>query len=400
MSKTAAQGGPPEAPTSTREATPAPEPDIGAPIEALLDAIHDHASPDLWSRVEALVAALLAWHGAGLRHILALASKDDGPPATLVDRIARDPRAAAFLLLHDLHPVETRRRVESALEEVRPTLAAHRGDVELVGIDDGVARVRLLGRCRGCASSSTTLERLVVQAVEQAAPELTGVTLVDAPKSDAAPLVTLDPTRRGPRSEPAVGTDSRCELCAEPLPSDHPHVIDLRTRRLRCACRACALLFRDASTATGRHRTVPDRILHDAMHPIPPEVLAALGIPVRLAFVSWDGVRQRAIAGYPSPAGTVEAELAPDQWASLRTASPLARIVEPDVEAILIHGDPGQPCECLLVPIDACYRLVAVVRRHWEGMQGGDRVWREVAAALAELHDGSRPLDALQGDVP
>lgn len=49
-------------------------------------------------------------------------------------------------------------RVESVLDEVRPSLQADGGNVELVDIDDGVVKVRLVGACGSCPSSTMTLK--------------------------------------------------------------------------------------------------------------------------------------------------------------------------------------------------------------------------------------------------
>jgi Fe-S cluster biogenesis protein NfuA len=83
-----------------------------------------------------------------------------------------DELLSHLLLVHDLHPVDVETRVRQALEEVRPYLGTHGGDVELLGVDDGVARLRLEGTCNGCPSSTVTLRNAIEEAVMRAAPEL------------------------------------------------------------------------------------------------------------------------------------------------------------------------------------------------------------------------------------
>jgi Fe-S cluster biogenesis protein NfuA len=84
----------------------------------------------------------------------------------------QDELLSHLLLVHDLHPVDVETRVRRALDEVRPYLGSHGGDVELVGVEEGVARVRLGGTCNGCPSSSVTLRNAIEEAIMQAAPEL------------------------------------------------------------------------------------------------------------------------------------------------------------------------------------------------------------------------------------
>ena len=89
--------------------------------------------------------------------------------------VADDELVSHLLLLHDLHPVDVETRVTRALDEVRPYLGSHGGGVELLGVADGVARVRLEGTCNGCPSSTATLRNAIEEAVARAAPELHAV---------------------------------------------------------------------------------------------------------------------------------------------------------------------------------------------------------------------------------
>ena len=76
---------------------------------------------------------------------------------------------------------------------MRPYLGTHGGDVELLEItDDGVVRLRLLGSCDGCASSSVTLKLAVEGAIEAAAPEVTAIEVETPTSSD--PTGSVIPT--------------------------------------------------------------------------------------------------------------------------------------------------------------------------------------------------------------
>jgi Fe-S cluster biogenesis protein NfuA/nitrite reductase/ring-hydroxylating ferredoxin subunit len=65
--------------------------------------------------------------------------------------------------------------VAEALDDVRPYMESHGGNVELVSLDDGVARIRLEGSCDGCPASSSTLELAIKTALEETAPDLLGI---------------------------------------------------------------------------------------------------------------------------------------------------------------------------------------------------------------------------------
>jgi Fe-S cluster biogenesis protein NfuA/nitrite reductase/ring-hydroxylating ferredoxin subunit len=78
-------------------------------------------------------------------------------------------------MIHDLYPVPIEERVTAALDTVRPYMESHGGNVELLGIEDGIAKLRLEGSCKSCRASSSTLELAVRQALEAAAPDLEGM---------------------------------------------------------------------------------------------------------------------------------------------------------------------------------------------------------------------------------
>ena len=92
------------------------------------------------------------------------------------------------------------------------------------------------------------------------------------------------------------------------------------------------------------------------------------------------------IAHYPSPAGATQWEVDPQAWASVVDHCPTLRTLQPDVEALLVNTARGQQHHWL-VPIDDCFRLVAVVRQEWKGLSGGSRVWPEIERFFAELKE-------------
>ncbi|HEY6780589.1 MAG TPA: NifU family protein, partial [Thermoleophilaceae bacterium] len=77
--------------------------------------------------------------------------------------------------IHGLYPVPLEDRVRAGLDRVRPFMAEHGGDVELLGVEGDVARLRLTGNCDGCAASRSTLELAVQGALEETAPDLLGM---------------------------------------------------------------------------------------------------------------------------------------------------------------------------------------------------------------------------------
>jgi Fe-S cluster biogenesis protein NfuA len=100
-----------------------------------------------------------------------------------------DELLSHLLLLHDLHPVDVETRVRRALEDVRPYLGSHGGDVELVGVEDGVAHLRLAGTCNGCPSSTVTLQNAIEEAIMRAAPDLERIEAEGVAEPQPAPAL-------------------------------------------------------------------------------------------------------------------------------------------------------------------------------------------------------------------
>lgn len=63
-------------------------------------------------------------------------------------------------------------QVEEVLDKLRPFLQRDGGDCELVGVDDGVVKLRLMGACGSCPSSTITLKAGIERALMEEIPEV------------------------------------------------------------------------------------------------------------------------------------------------------------------------------------------------------------------------------------
>lgn len=142
--------------------------EVGARVEQLLERIAAVDGPSA-RLADDLVRSLVQLYGAGLERIVT-AVRDRAPE--LLDEVSQDVLVAGLLSVHDLHGRSVHDRVEAALDDVRPFLGSHGGDVTLVEVTDDVVHLRLEGSCNGCGSSETTLEYAVEGAVRTAAPEI------------------------------------------------------------------------------------------------------------------------------------------------------------------------------------------------------------------------------------
>lgn len=156
--------------------------------------------PDEHARelLEETLSTVVAIYGDGLARIVEVIASTRETGATILDQLAQDGAVSSLLLIHDLYPVPLRDRVLEALDTVRPYMESHGGNVALLGIDDGVARLVLQGSCNGCAASRATLELAIKQALEEHAPDLAGLEVEGV-------------------TEPAAATSTRWDACELPM---------------------------------------------------------------------------------------------------------------------------------------------------------------------------------------
>lgn len=190
--------------------------------------------------------------------------------------------------------------------------------------------------------------------------------------------------RRFVRPPPAR---ERCELCSAELAEDHAHLVELASRRLRCACEACAILF--SNPAAPKFRRVPRDAWFLADFRLTDVEWQSLGLPINLAFFLHSTPAGRVVALYPSPAGATEALPPPEAWQALVEENPVLGKLEPDVEALLVNRL-GPAVEYYRVGIDECYKLVGLIRTHWRGLSGGPTVHEETGRFFAALKKRSR----------
>jgi Fe-S cluster biogenesis protein NfuA/nitrite reductase/ring-hydroxylating ferredoxin subunit len=166
-----------------------------ARMEILLGEIESLQDPNARAKAAEVVQVLLELYGEGLARMMEVVAQGEESERTF-EALAEDELVSHLLLLHGLHPLDVETRVIRALEEVRPYLQSHGGNVELLGIEGGVARVRMQGSCDGCPSSAVTLKLAIEEAVQKAAPDLEGIEAEGVTEPQPAPTLVAGPTLR------------------------------------------------------------------------------------------------------------------------------------------------------------------------------------------------------------
>jgi len=166
---------------------------VGERLEHLLEELRS-LEPTARQRAEECIRLVTDLYGAGLNNVMELIV--DAGDVVLLDKVVSNGLVHNLLVLHGLHPFALSSRIDVALDSVRPYLASHGGDVEVLAIDEdaGAVTIRLLGSCDGCPSSAVTLKMAVEDAIRKAAPEVAHIIVDGWVEPEAPPEPAIPPT--------------------------------------------------------------------------------------------------------------------------------------------------------------------------------------------------------------
>ena len=168
----------------------------GGRIQRLLEQIEALPSPSTRELIHEFMEATLAFYGQGLARILQVVSESGPAGQNAYQHLINDKVVRGLLLIHDLHPADLETRLRDALDQVRPYLESHGGNVELISLTGQAARLRLQGTCKSCASSAVTLELAIRHAIEEACPDLVGFDVEGIPPEEATQATIASPAER------------------------------------------------------------------------------------------------------------------------------------------------------------------------------------------------------------
>lgn len=168
-------------------------------LNALVEDLEQHADAEVREKALDVMQIILELHGEVLRRILS--TLDSLPEKEqLLARIMGDEVVSAILLIHGLLPVDLQTRVAVALDKIHLDLLAQGCDVELLSIDGGRARLRLMRSGKG-APPIATLKSEVEKTLIEAVPDLIGIDIegvaeqIEATAKAAALLSSMLPAR-------------------------------------------------------------------------------------------------------------------------------------------------------------------------------------------------------------
>jgi Fe-S cluster biogenesis protein NfuA len=156
------------------------EKDFQQRVQKIGDLVHDLetiADPASRAAAKELVQLLMELHGTGLERILEIVfqSGDAGP--RIIDDLGEDRLVSSLLILYGLHPEELQARVERKLAQIDSKLHKMGAEAKLVSVNGGDVRVQVKVEGHACGSTSRTVQTTVEEAIYEAAPDLTSLTI-------------------------------------------------------------------------------------------------------------------------------------------------------------------------------------------------------------------------------
>ena len=136
-------------------------------LTSLADTWDDAARKGAQARAEAIDDLNAEAFRRLIRHLQSVAGMSEALRSAASDEVIY-----AVLRRHGILRPSLFERVDEALNSVRPMLASHGGDAELVSVDDTSAVVRFLGACDGCPASALTFYSGVKKAIQEQVPQI------------------------------------------------------------------------------------------------------------------------------------------------------------------------------------------------------------------------------------
>lgn len=152
---------------------------------------------DLLDRMESMLEAVEELPPADRDNVLALLDAIDHFHRLALGHLGRALGPSTVEHLRDVHPsiawlweaygvgLDDRASAERAMEDIRPYIQSHGGEVDVLDVEDGIVHVRLSGSCSGCSASAITLQEGVEKAMRTHLPGFRGLEVEE--DGDATP---------------------------------------------------------------------------------------------------------------------------------------------------------------------------------------------------------------------
>ena len=127
----------------------------------------EHPDPAVRADAAEVLDWIDAYHREGLGRLVEMVRQWRGE--IFLEQAALDPVVGELLTTYslgvDVDTAAVERTVQAALDEVRPYVASHGGDLEVLSVEDGVVGLRMHGHCDGCTAAGDTIANRIEAAL-------------------------------------------------------------------------------------------------------------------------------------------------------------------------------------------------------------------------------------------
>ena len=163
-------------------------------VDELVRRVSDLPGSDARTAALELLEALMNLQGAAMARMVELLSDSTDASRKSLSKLAADPLVCGLLVLYGVHPVTIEERVRQAVEKLLPQLHKQGAEAELVGINDGVVRLKI--RSHGHLTHPEKLRAAVQQGILEAAPEVMEIILEGLPTTSFVPISMVQSTMK------------------------------------------------------------------------------------------------------------------------------------------------------------------------------------------------------------
>lgn len=164
-------------------------------VQKIGQLVHDLetiADPAARSTAKELVQLLMDMHGAGLERVMRIVFQSGDQGARLIDELGEDPLVSSLLVLYGLHPDDLKTRVERKLKQIDSRLHKMGAEASLVSVQEGHVRVRARVNGHSCGSTARSVQSTLEEAIYEAAPDLTSLTVEGLEEPGTSGFVAVD----------------------------------------------------------------------------------------------------------------------------------------------------------------------------------------------------------------
>jgi hypothetical protein len=187
------------------------EKDFEQRVQKIGGLVHDLetiADPASRAAAKELVQLLMELHGTGLERILEIVFQSGDAGGRIIDDLGEDRLVSSLLVLYGLHPEELQTRVERKLAQLESKLHKMGAEAKLVNVIGGEVRVRVRVEAHTCGSTGRTVQAAVEEAIYEAAPDLTSLTVEGLASTSESGFVAVEKLLGSPLAGASLSSSS------------------------------------------------------------------------------------------------------------------------------------------------------------------------------------------------